>query len=270
MPGRQPAGAAGSRAAGSRAAGPRARVIPGGPEIVAGRSAVLDALRARVPSLALHVGPRLDSDDRIGEAVKLAADSNVPVVETGRAELDRLVPGVVHQGLALRIRPYEYAHPDELLADVQPGSLIVALDGVTDPAELGAVVRAAAAFGGAGVVVPARRSAEVTAAAWKASAGAVARIPVAQAPNLPRTLASCAQAGMFVVGVAPAGAPGAADIVTLDLADQPLVLVTGPALSRLVAQQCDAIVTLGTGDGESLTAPVAAGIAMYQLARLHA
>src|SRR6202023_1992301 len=97
-------------------------------------------------------------------------------------------------GVALRIRPYEYAHPDDLLADrpdgasSRPAPLIVALDGVTDPRNLGAVVRSAAAFGASGVVVPSRRSASVTASAWKASAGALARLPVAQAGNLTRAL----------------------------------------------------------------------------------
>ena len=172
------AGSAGGRGAGSAA------------EVVAGRNAVLESLRARVPALALHVGPRLDADDRISEAIKLAADRGVPVVEAGRSELDRLTGGAIHQGLALRIRPYPYAHPDDLIAS--PGEadpLVVALDGITDPRNLGAVARSAAAFGGSGVLVPVRRSAGVTAGAWKASAGALARVPVAQAPNLSRTLA---------------------------------------------------------------------------------
>ena len=76
---------------------------------------MLESLRAGVPATALHVGPRLDPDERIGEAVMLAADAGIPVVEAGRAELDRLTGGAVHQGLVLRVRPYEYAHPDDLV-----------------------------------------------------------------------------------------------------------------------------------------------------------
>jgi 23S rRNA (guanosine2251-2'-O)-methyltransferase len=246
---------------------------------VAGRNAVLESLRAAVPALALHVGPRLDSDERISEAIKLAADTGVPVVEAGRAELDRLTGGAVHQGLALRIRPYAYAHPDDLITGRPAGSaagsvsrppLIVALDGITDPRNLGAVARSVAAFSGDGLLVPVRRSAGVTAGAWKASAGALARVPVAQAPNLSRALASYAEAGLFVVGLA---ADGDADIASLALADGPLVLVIGSegrGLSRLVAQQCDAIVKIPITGAESLNAGVAAGIALYQVSRLRA
>ena len=240
-------------------------------EMVAGRNAVLESLRARVPALALHVGPRLDPDDRVGEAIKLAADAGVAVVEAGRSELDRLTGGAIHQGVALRIRPYAYAHPDELIrrADgFEP--LILALDGITDPRNLGAIARSVAAFGGDGVVIPVRRSAGVTAAAWKASAGALARVPVAQASNLSRTLAAYAGAGLFVVGL---DAAADEDIGALTLADAPLVLVIGSegkGLSRLIAQQCDAIVRIPITGAESLNAGVAAGIALYEVSRIRA
>jgi 23S rRNA (guanosine2251-2'-O)-methyltransferase len=242
-------------------------------EIVAGRNAVLESLRAAVPVLALHVGPRLDADERIGEAVKLAADAGIPVVEAGRAELDRLTGGAIHQGLALRVRPYAYAHPDDLLqagSDAGEQPLIVALDGVTDPRNLGAVVRSVAAFGGHGVLVPVRRSAGVTAGAWKASAGALSRVPVAQAPNLVRTLAAYQDAGLFVAGL---DADGGDDIADLQLAAEPLVLVVGSegkGLSRLVMQRCDVVVRIPVSGVGSLNAGVAAGIAMYQVARLRA
>lgn len=239
----------------------------GAAEVVAGRNAVLESLRAAVPALALHVGPRLDADDRINEAIKLAADSGIPVVEAGRSELDRLTGGAIHQGLALRIRPYAYAHPDDLITG--PGQpLVVALDGITDPRNLGAVVRSVAAFGGNGVLIPVRRSAGVTAGAWKASAGALARVRVAQAPNLSRTLAAYAEAGLFIIGL---DADSGDDIAALTLADSPLVLVIGSegkGLSRLVAQQCDAVVRIPISGAESLNAGVAAGIALYEVSRL--
>ena len=145
---------------------------------------MLEALQARVPATALHVGPRLDSDERIGQAVMLAANTGVPVVEAGRAELDRMTGGAIHQGLALKVAPYQYAAPAGLVeaaADAAAQPLIVALDGVTDPRNLGAIARSVAAFGGHGVLVPVRRSAGVTAGAWKASAGALARVRVARA-----------------------------------------------------------------------------------------
>ncbi len=280
---RAPAADRGSRGAGRFPS--QTRGAGGAAEIVAGRNAVLESLRARVPALALHVGPRLDADDRINEAVKLAADIGIPVVEAGRSELDRLTGGAIHQGLALRIRPYAYAHPDDLLpggsartgqartgqaSTGQAEPLIVALDGITDPRNLGAVVRSVAAFGGDGVLIPVRRSAGVTAGAWKASAGALARVPVAQAPNLSRTLAGYAEAGLFVVGL---DADADDDIGALTLADGPLVLVIGSegkGLSRLVAQQCDAVVKIPISGAESLNAGVAAGIALYAVSSLRA
>jgi 23S rRNA (guanosine2251-2'-O)-methyltransferase len=243
-------------------------------EIIAGRNSVLEALRARVPASALHVGPRLDSDERIGEAVMLAADHGIPVVEAGRSELDRMTGGAIHQGLALKVAPYQYAAPGDLIeaaADAAAQPLIVALDGVTDPRNLGAISRSVAAFGGHGILVPVRRSAGVTAGAWKASAGALARVRVAQASNLAQALAAYQQAGLFVVGL---DAAGGEDIGQLDLADSPLVLVVGGegrGLSRLIAERCDAVARIPiTSGAESLNAGVAASIALYAVSRQRA
>jgi 23S rRNA (guanosine2251-2'-O)-methyltransferase len=238
-------------------------------EIVAGRNAVLESLRADVPATALHIGPRLDADERLAEAVKLAADRGIPVVEAGRSELDRFTGGAIHQGLALRIRPYSYAHAEDLIAASEL-PLVVALDGVTDPRNLGAIARSVAAFGGDGVLVPGRRSAGVTAGAWKASAGALARVRVAQTPNLSQALASYAKAGLFIVGL---DADTDTDIGSLDLATGPLVLVIGSegkGLSRLVTEHCDQIARIPISGAESLNASVAAGIALYQVTQLRA
>jgi 23S rRNA (guanosine2251-2'-O)-methyltransferase len=241
-------------------------------EFVAGRNAVVESLRARVPSAVLYVGARVARDERIEEAIKLAADRSVPVLEAGAAELDRFTDGALHQGLALRVRAYDYAHPDDLLAraaDAGQLPLIAALDGVTDPRNLGAIVRSAAAFGAHGVVVPARRSAGVTAGAWKASAGALARLPVARAANLARALQSYRDAGVFVAGLDAAGEVGLRD---LDLATAPLVLVTGSegrGLSRIVTRACDVLVRIPiVASTESLNAGVATGIALYEIAAI--
>ena len=243
-------------------------------ELVAGRNSVLEALRARVPASALHVGPRLDSDERIGQAVMLAADAGIPVVEAGRAELDRITGGAIHQGLALRIKRYSYADPADLVQaarDAGEQPLILALDGVTDPRNLGAVARSVAAFSGHGILVPARRSAGVTAGAWKASAGALARVPVAQTANLTRALASYQEDGLFVAGL---DAGGSADVSELELADSPLVLVVGSegkGLSRLVAERCDVVARIPiTGPAESLNAGIAASIALYAVSQRRA
>jgi 23S rRNA (guanosine2251-2'-O)-methyltransferase len=241
-------------------------------EFVAGRNPVVESLRARVPATALYVGARITRDERVDEAIKLAADRGVPVLEAGPAELDRLTGGALHQGLALRVRAYDYAHPDDLLAraaDAGQLPLIAALDSVTDPRNLGAIVRSAAAFGAHGVVVPARRGAGVTAGAWKASAGALARLPVARAANLARALQSYRDAGVFVAGLDAAGEDTIRD---LDLATAPLVLVTGSegkGLSRIVAQTCDVLVRIPiAASTESLNAGVATGIALYEVAAI--
>jgi 23S rRNA (guanosine2251-2'-O)-methyltransferase len=234
------------------------------PELVTGRNAVVEALRARVPGTALYV--MSDSDERVRESMQLAADHGIPLLEAGKSELDRLTDGAVHQGVALQVRPYRYAHPDDLLRGTMP--LIVAVDGITDPRNLGAIVRSAAAFGADGVVVPERRAAGVTAGAWKASAGTLASVPVARATNLTRALKAYQQAGCFVAGLDARGGVAVGD---LEVATGPLVLVVGSegkGLGRLVADTCDMLVTIPmSGKAESLNAGVAAGIALYEIAR---
>src|SRR5690349_3830622 len=125
-------------------------------ELVAGRNPVVECLRAQVPATALYVALGIDTDERVNEAVRLAADRGISVLEVSRAELDRLTGGALHQGLGLQVPPFDYAHPDELLDAARESTepaLIVALDGVTDPRNLGAVIRSAAAFGANGVLV---------------------------------------------------------------------------------------------------------------------
>ncbi|UCM88770.1 23S rRNA (guanosine(2251)-2'-O)-methyltransferase RlmB [Streptomyces marincola] len=241
-------------------------------ELVVGRNPVVEALRGGVPAGTLYVQQFLDSDDRVTEAVKLAMErGDVHLMEAPRAELDRITGGLNHQGLVLQVPPYEYAHPDDLVdaaADDGVDPLIVALDGVTDPRNLGAVVRSAAAFGGHGVVVPERRAAGMTAGAWKTSAGTAASTPVARATNLTRALQSYRKAGLTVVGLA---ADGEADLADVEALAGPLVVVIGSegrGLSRLVGENCDIRVRIPMpGGAESLNAGVAAGIVLYEAAK---
>ncbi len=240
-------------------------------EYVYGRNSVVEALRAGVPVTALFVAERIDTDDRVREALKLAADQQLAMLEAPRVELDRLSGRGVHQGLVLQVPPYEYAHPDDLVDAGGAGErapLLVVLDGVTDPRNLGAIVRSAAAFGASGVVVPERRAAGMTASAWKTSAGAAARIPVARATNLSRALAAYRKAGFMVVGLA---ADGEADVSDLPVADGPLVIVVGAegkGMSRLVREQCDLVASIPiTESTESLNAGVATGIALFAVSR---
>ncbi len=247
-----------------------ARPNPDAPETVVGRNPVVEALRAKVPATALYVAHGTDNDERMTEAVAVAGKAGISIMEMTRAQMDSMTGGMLHQGLALQVPPYTYLHADDLLARAleAPTPLLVALDGVTDPRNLGAVVRSAAAFGAQGVLLPERRSAGMTAAAWRTSAGAAARLPVARCANLVRALSSYKKAGLFVAGLA-----GDADLTLddLEMATSPLVLVVGSegeGLGRLVRETCDVTVSIPMAGGtESLNAGVAAAVALAEVAR---
>jgi 23S rRNA (guanosine2251-2'-O)-methyltransferase len=242
------------------------------PELLLGRNPVLEALRAQIPAMALYVVPDVvRTDERVTESVQLAADRGLPLLEVGKAEFDRMSGGALHQGIGLQVPPYSYAHPDDLLAvahDSGRPPLIVAMDGVTDPRNLGAVVRSAAAFGAHGVVVPQRRAVGMTASAWRTSAGAAARLQVARAVNLSRTLADYQKAGLMTVGLA---GDGDMELHEYDGFADPVALVVGAegaGLSRLVREHCDVVVRIPISLAtESLNVSVAAGIALYVAAQ---
>ncbi|ULE35112.1 23S rRNA (guanosine(2251)-2'-O)-methyltransferase RlmB [Mycobacterium sp. IDR2000157661] len=239
-------------------------------EVVLGRNPVLECLRAGVPATALYVALGADNDERLTEAVRIAADSGISILEVPRHDLDRIATNGLHQGVALQVPPYSYAHPDDLLAaltaDGAP-ALLVALDNISDPRNLGAIVRSVAAFGGHGVLIPQRRSASVTAVAWRTSAGAAARLPVGRATNLTRTLKSWADAGLQIVGL---DAGGDTTVDEIDGSGPTVVVVgsEGKGLSRLVRETCDVVVSIPmAGPTESLNASVAAGVVLAEIAR---
>lgn len=244
-------------------------------EVVTGRNSVLEALRAKIPTTALYLATRIEMDDRIKEILSIATGRGIPILEVMRPELDRLAGrDTVHQGVALKVPPYEYAHPMELLdLTFSRGHkpLFVALDGITDPRNLGAIIRSTAAFGGHGVIVPQRRSVGMTAAAWKTSAGAAARTPVAMASNLTQTLKALKDRGVFVLGL-----DGGGDVALpgLELADRPVVVVVGSegkGLSRLVTETCDVVVSIPISAAtESLNAGIAASVTLYEISKLRA
>ena len=260
---------AAKRAEREQARKPKRRTT-GDAEWIAGRNSVVEALREGVPVNALYVAEGAERDGRLREAFQLAADRGIKLLEVTKTEIDRMTGGAVHQGLAARIPAYEYAHADDLLDSAAANAekpLIVALDQVTDPRNLGAIIRSAAGFGAHGVLIPERRSAGMTAAAWKTSAGAAARIPVAQTVNLTRQLKAYQEAGCMVVGLA---ADGDVSLPDLDLADGPLVVVVGSegnGLSRLVTETCDQLGAVPMANQlESLNAGVAASVALYAIA----
>jgi 23S rRNA (guanosine2251-2'-O)-methyltransferase len=256
-----------ARAERSRDSADRRRSAPAA-EAIVGRNAVTEALAAGVPASALHVLDTIEPDDRVRAALQAADRAGLAILTATRAELDRAAGNSHHQGLVLATESFGYAD----VADFAPGAsgVIVALDHITDPQNLGAIVRSAGAFAADGVIVPQRRSAPVTAAAWKASAGALARTPVARVGNLVQTLTELQRQGYFVLGL-----DGEADteIAALSeaLATGPLVLVVGAegsGLARLTAATCDLLVGIPmVGGTESLNASVAAGIALFEVAR---
>ncbi len=267
------------RSAAKRLAGKSGQRGKGKPaeEYVTGRNAVVEALRAGIPAKALHVAIRIDVDDRVRETLKLATERGIPLMETGKPELDRMADGSVHQGLLLQIPPYEYADGHDLAADslakwkkghLSQAPLFVALDGITDPRNLGAIIRSVSAFSGHGVIVPERRSVGVTASAWKTSAGAAVRVPVARVGNLNNTLKSFKDMGIFVLGL---DGDGDTSLPELTLGTEPVCLVVGSegkGLSRLVRENCDQIVSIPIDSAmESLNASMAVGISLYEISR---
>jgi 23S rRNA (guanosine2251-2'-O)-methyltransferase len=255
----------------SSAAGrPAGRKSDDGPELVLGRNPVVECLRAGVPATALYVAVGTENDDRLTESVRMAADTGISILEVPRTDLDRLSANGLHQGVALQVPPYRYAHPDDLLDRARGAAepaLLVALDNISDPRNLGAVIRSVAAFGGHGVLIPQRRSASVTAVAWRTSAGAAARLPVARATNLTRTLKDWASQGVQIVGL---DAGGDTTLDDFDGGDPTVIVVgsEGKGLSRLVRESCDAILSIPmAGPVESLNASVAAGVVLSEVAR---
>lgn len=264
----------------TRVAG-RPRVSPGrksvaprdSAELLVGRNPVLEALRTHVPATALFVAIGIETEERITEIVRTASDRGIPLLEVSRAELDRMTGGVLHQGVGLQVPPYAYEPFDDLVRNSleSTGPLLVALDGVTDPRNLGAVVRSAAAFGAQGVFLPERRAAGMTATAWRTSAGAAARLPIAQVINLTRALKACQEVGFLVVGL---DADGPVPVYDLEAAVGPIIVVVGSegrGLSRLVGATCDLRVSIPMmSEVESLNASVAAAVTLAEIARRRA
>ncbi len=242
-----------------------------GNEIIVGRNSVLEAVRAgtQIKRIFIAADP---AQGKMQEVYEALANTGAPFVEVTKRDLDRASDGAAHQGVAIEVLGYQYLDLDELIVDaVQKAepALLVALDHVTDPHNLGAVIRSGAAFGVDGLILPERRAAGIGVTAWKVSAGAAARMAASQVTNLVRALEKCKEAGFFIVGL-----DGNADtsVRGLELATEPLVLVTGAegsGLSRLVRQTCDVIVSIPmSGAVESLNASVATGIALYEISQV--
>ncbi|MGO1320908.1 MAG: 23S rRNA (guanosine(2251)-2'-O)-methyltransferase RlmB [Galactobacter sp.] len=244
-------------------------------EYVSGRNSVLEALRAGIPAKALHLAVRVEMDDRVRDILKIASERSIPLMEQQRPELDRMTDDSVHQGVVLQVPPYDYQDAGEKLSELigkykagnaENAPLIIALDGITDPRNLGAIIRSASAFGAQAVMIPERRSAGMTATAWKTSAGAATRIPVTRATNLTTVLKKAKAQGYYVAGL---DGGGDVDLPQLELAKEPLIVVVGSegkGISRLVSENCDQIISIPIDSGmESLNASMAVGITLYDI-----
>jgi 23S rRNA (guanosine2251-2'-O)-methyltransferase len=235
-------------------------------DTIAGRNAVVEALRAHIPAKELIVAIGLDIDDRVTEIVALAEELGIAIREIPRGKVEALTGIANHQGVALIAKPFQYSSQKEIFQRAKSPALIIAVDGVTDPRNIGAIVRSAAAFGADGVLIPERRSASMTASAWKASAGAAARLPIAQITNVVRSIEDAKAKGCFVIGLDGESEDLIAD---LKVATEPLYIVVGSegkGISRLVREHCDVIVSIPTTSTvESLNASVAVSIALYSI-----
>ena len=237
-------------------------------DTVAGRNAVVEALRAGIPAKELLVAVGVDIDERLEESVRLSQKMGLSIREVERRQIESMTGIANHQGIALVVKPFQYSSQKEIFARAKEPALFIAVDGVTDPRNIGAITRSAAAFSADGLLIPERRNAPLTASAWKASAGAAARLPIAQVTNLVRSIEDAKKFGCFIVGL-----DGDADtsVEEMEIADQPLYIVVGSegrGLSRLVREKCDLLVKIPMSNAvESLNASVAVSITLYSIDR---
>jgi 23S rRNA (guanosine2251-2'-O)-methyltransferase len=237
-----------------------------------GPNAVREALVAGRP-LQTVVIARGHHGDRLQEIARLAKRNNVPVRFEDRARLDQLAGTREHQGVLAMVASKAAISLEDLLAGAgSPGShgssgLLVLLDGVEDPQNLGAIIRTALAAGAAGVIIPERRAAGLGDAAARASAGAVAHLPVARVTNLPRAMEQLKAAGYWLVGLDERADRRHSDA---DLKGNIAIVLggEGKGLHQLVRERCDFLVSIPTrGPVASLNVSVAAGIALFEAVR---
>lgn len=238
-------------------------------ELIFGVNPVKESLRSTRGAFNLYVQTNA-TDHRVDGIIKLAEGRGVSVHRREKIDLTKMCASSHHQGIALEVEPFRYADLDELLENLtnsgKPGFLLV-LDGILDPHNLGALIRSAACAGVDGVVIPKDRACGVTAAAEKASAGAVETIPVVQVTNIAQTLEALKKGGYWVYGLA--GEAGVSLFDTKFSGSIALVIGgEGEGIRPLVRKQCDVLMSIPQFGGvSSLNASVAGGIAMFEVAR---
>ena len=231
-----------------------------------GRNSVMEFLRAdRVRRVFIKEGRK---DERLARIAEEAVSRGLPVLEITEDKLDAMAGGVVHQGAAALLKPYEYADLDRVFSDWEgKDPILILLDGLEDVRNLGAIVRTAECAGAHGVIIPKRRSAGLTSIVGKTSAGAVSYLPVARVPNIPALLKELQQQGVWIFGTA---AEGTTSLYEADLKGPAAIVIgsEGDGMTRLVREKCDFLVSIPMkGKISSLNASAAAAILLYEAVR---
>ncbi len=237
--------------------------------MIEGRNAVTEALRAGRAVDKLYIA-KGDTDRTLSRLAAQARKAGTVVVEADRRKLDAMSTTGAHQGVIAVVAAAEYASVEDLLALAEErgeAPLVVVCDEISDPHNLGAIIRTAECAGAHGVIIPKRRSAGLTAVVAKTSAGAVSYLPVARVPNIPQLLKELKERGLWVFGTA---AEGAAPLYQTDLRGPAAVVIgsEGEGMSRLVREGCDFLVSIPMrGRISSLNASAAAAILLYEAVR---
>lgn len=237
--------------------------------IIEGRNAVIEALRAGTPVDKVYIA-KGETDATLGHIASTARNQGIVVVEADRRKLDAMSVTHSHQGVIAVAAVREYASVDHILQsarDKGEAPLVVVCDELSDPHNLGAVIRTAEAAGAHGVIIPKRRSAGLTAIVAKTSAGAVSYLPVARVANLTALLKELKEEGLWVFGTA---ADGATSLYQADLKGPAAIVIgsEGNGMSRLVREQCDFLVSIPMrGKVNSLNASAAAAVVLYEAVR---
>ena len=237
--------------------------------IIEGRNAVIEALRAGTPVDKIYLA-RGETDSALGHIASTARSRGIVVVECDRRKLDGMSRTHSHQGVIALAAVREYASVDDILnAAEEKGEppLIVVCDELSDPHNLGAVIRTAECAGAHGVIIPKRRSAGLTAVVAKTSAGAVSYLPVARVPNIPALLKELQKEGVWIFGTA---AEGTTTLYEADLKGPAAIVIgsEGDGMSRLARENCDFLVSIPMkGRISSLNASAAAAVLLYEAVR---
>ena len=237
--------------------------------IIEGRNAVIEALRAGTAVDKVYIA-KGETDATLGHIASTARGKGIVVVEADRRKLDAMSVTHSHQGVIAVAAVREYASVSDILQsarDKGEAPLVVVCDELSDPHNLGAVIRTAEAAGAHGVIIPKRRSAGLTAVVAKTSAGAVSYLPVARVANLTALLRELKEEGLWVFGTA---ADGSTSLYQADLKGPAAIVIgsEGDGMSRLVREQCDFLVSIPMrGQVNSLNASAAAAVVLYEAVR---